>query len=441
MANDVPTFNLKAVVRETGLKPDTIRAWERRYGVPKPDRTPGRHRLYSQRDIDLLKWMNARQHEGMSISRVVDLWKSLEAEGKDPLQVTVHGLALNSAQLGDLGELANLRREWVKACAQFDELRAEQLMMQAFALFPLENVVVNVLLRGLSEIGEGWYLGEMTVQEEHFASTLLIRRLNTLIAGSPAPTRPERIVLVCPAEEQHTISLYAMNLFLRRQGWEVIDLGANVPLDRLEQTLASIHPQLLIATAQHLPSAQTLQMLAEIVARGRVPMAFGGGVFNRHPGLHRHIAGHFLGEELSGVARAVQDILRAPWPLPEAMQTPRDYLVAAQHYREQLPAIETDLMAQLDPPAREAVQRADANAIMALYLTSALRLGDLNLLEADLEWVQGLIAAPRFSNALLHSYLQAYWMAAQKHLDRRGALILDWFKQALAEVEEVMNEA
>ena len=56
-----PTFNLKAVVNETGLKPDTLRAWERRYGLPKPHRTPGGHRLYSQRDIDMLKWLISRQ--------------------------------------------------------------------------------------------------------------------------------------------------------------------------------------------------------------------------------------------------------------------------------------------------------------------------------------------------------------------------------------------
>src|SRR5512141_884756 len=156
MPSDVPTFNLKAVVRETGLKPDTIRAWERRYGAPKPRRASGGHRLYAQRDIDLLKWMNARQHEGLSISRIVDLWKSLESEGKDPLQATSSSVLRPLVQLGDVGELAGLRREWVQACLNFDEPRAEQAAAQAFALFPVNNVVLDVLLRGLADIGEGW---------------------------------------------------------------------------------------------------------------------------------------------------------------------------------------------------------------------------------------------------------------------------------------------
>ncbi|NJN83496.1 MAG: MerR family transcriptional regulator [Caldilineaceae bacterium] len=75
--NDAPMYNLKAVVQETGLKPDTIRAWERRYGMPAPDRADSGHRLYTDRDIDTLKWLMARQAEGLSISRAVALWQSL----------------------------------------------------------------------------------------------------------------------------------------------------------------------------------------------------------------------------------------------------------------------------------------------------------------------------------------------------------------------------
>ena len=75
------TYNVRAVVRETGLKPDTLRVWEQRYGLPMPQRSPGGHRLYSERDIAVLKWLVARKGEGMSISRAVALWKSLEDEG------------------------------------------------------------------------------------------------------------------------------------------------------------------------------------------------------------------------------------------------------------------------------------------------------------------------------------------------------------------------
>ena len=76
--DDTPVYNLKAVVLETGLKPDTLRAWERRYGLPTPNRSDGGHRLYSERDIQVLKWLVARQQAGLSISRAAELWQRSE---------------------------------------------------------------------------------------------------------------------------------------------------------------------------------------------------------------------------------------------------------------------------------------------------------------------------------------------------------------------------
>ena len=73
-AKHTPIYNLKAVVQETGIKPDTLRAWERRYDLPKPQRTASGHRLYSQNDIDMLHWLMARQEEGLSISRAIEMW-------------------------------------------------------------------------------------------------------------------------------------------------------------------------------------------------------------------------------------------------------------------------------------------------------------------------------------------------------------------------------
>jgi MerR family transcriptional regulator, light-induced transcriptional regulator len=431
MANDVPTFNLKAVVRETGLKPDTIRAWERRYGVPTPRRTLGGHRLYSQRDIDLLKWMNARQHEGMSISRIVDMWKALEGEGKDPLQVTSHSMMVQNVSLGAVGELSKARQEWVQACLNFDAPRADQILGQAFALFSPESVVLEVLLRGLADIGDGWYRGDVAVQQEHFASQLAVRRLQTMIAASPAPTRLERIVVAGPADEQHTLSLLVISLFLRRQGWDVIDLGANVPLDRLEPMLTTIRPQLVIAAAQHLPTAYTLQTMMNNVTRLHIPGGFGGRIFNHQPELRRHIAGHFLGESLTDIPRAAQDILRAPWPLPEVLETSKDYLIALEHYRERLALLEAELMATLDPKSREMVRHSNANGYFADYLSAALALGDIDFLAPDLEWVHGLLATQRLPANALRVYLEAYRGAAQKHLDRRAQMIVTWFDQAL----------
>ena len=85
MVSTTPAYNLKVVLKETGLAADTLRAWERRYGLPVPQRTAGGHRLYSQRDIETIKWLMKRQAEGLSISRAVDMYNDLLASGSDPL--------------------------------------------------------------------------------------------------------------------------------------------------------------------------------------------------------------------------------------------------------------------------------------------------------------------------------------------------------------------
>src|ERR1043165_8872226 len=66
-----PVFNTKAVARETGVPADTFRAWERRYGMPRPQRTTGGHRLYSERDIAIIRWLRDRTEQGVNISHAV----------------------------------------------------------------------------------------------------------------------------------------------------------------------------------------------------------------------------------------------------------------------------------------------------------------------------------------------------------------------------------
>ena len=84
--NKKPVYNLNLVLQETGIKADTLRAWERRYNLPQPERTEGGHRLFSEYDIETIKWLIARQEDGMRISRAVDLWNNILRGGEDPLQ-------------------------------------------------------------------------------------------------------------------------------------------------------------------------------------------------------------------------------------------------------------------------------------------------------------------------------------------------------------------
>ncbi len=424
-----PTFNLKAVVRQTGIKPDTLRAWERRYGLPQPDRSPGRHRLYSQRDIQIIQWLIARQQEGLSISRAVDLWHQIEAEGRDPLRTATPvatpgpaiALRLPAGEAIDL-----LRQEWLAACEAFDEQRAEQILSQAFAVHPPEAVCLELLQKGVATLGQAWYQGRVTVQQEHFATELAVRRVEALIMAAPAPTRSGRILIAAPPQEEHTFSLLLLTLLLRRRGWDIRYLGANVPAEHLEATIAAVAPQLAVLAAQRLYTASTLYEMAHLLREQGVPLAFGGRIFSVLPPLRARIPGHFLGEDLEQAPAMVESLMSMPRPRPEGKLASDAHRQARAHYLERQPFIEADLGHRAGPLGIRPDHLAMANWELGLNIEAGLALGDMQLLGADMEWIEGLLGHHNVPREALGQYLRAYHEAAEGHLDERGWPVVDW---------------
>ncbi len=434
MEQDGPFFNLKAVVRQTGLKPDTLRAWERRYGLPQPERSGGGHRLYSSRDIETIKWLMARQQEGLSIKRAVDLWQQISADGRDPLE-TPTPIAAPRSPVPSLrpveASLVQLREAWLSACLSYDEQAAEHVVSQAFALYPPETVAMDLLQKAMAEIGEGWYRGEVMVQQEHFASELAIRRLEALIMGAPPPVRAGRIFVACPPQEEHVFGLLLITFLLRRRGWEVVFLGANVPVQRLETTVAATHPQLVILGAQRLHSAATLLEVAHLLQREAVPLAYGGLIFNLFPELRARIPGHFLGERLDAAPRVVESLMTAPRVTPAAQAIPDECLRARDHFCEQESMIGAQLIQAHRTLGVPPHYISLANKEFALNIEAGLALGNLAYLGTDIDWVKGLLGNLEMPVGTLHDYLAAYRRSAIEYLDEAGEPIMDWLDTVL----------
>lgn len=426
-----PAFNLKVVVQETGVKPDTLRAWERRYGLPEPKRSSGGHRLYSQRDIEIVKWLVDRREEGMSISHSVELWQKLVDEGHDPLHMDgspVKGDIVPPMEVGSTVE--EMRRTWIEACLAFDETAAEQVLTQAFALYPPAMVCLEVLQKGLAEIGMLWYENDATVQQEHFASALAIRRLNALVAAAPSPTRPARIIVACPAGEDHVFAPLLLTLMLRYEGWRVIYLGANVPTTRLETTIRRARPDLIVMTAQQLHTAATLLETARVLRDLEAPMAFGGRVFSAMSDLQQRIPGHFLGEGLQGVTEVVSDILRRQPPVPTVEPIPPHYQKAVDAYRARQAAVESRVWTILRAENNMDItyeHTANANLHLSRDILAALRLGDISLLGKEISWTEKLLLNYSMPRQMLHDYLEAYGQAVSEVLGEDGRPIVEWF--------------
>jgi MerR family transcriptional regulator, light-induced transcriptional regulator len=428
-----PTFNLGVVLQETGINADTLRAWERRYGLPKPARSEGGHRLYSQSDIETIKWLLSRQEEGMSISKAINLWRNLEGEGRDPLQELpsrVGAIPKPTIEIPTSAKIQDLREQWVSACLEFNEAVSEQIISHAFALFPAETVCFDILFAGLSQIGESWYQGHATVQQEHFASALVARRLNALIATAPAPFQYRSLAVGCPQHEDHELPALLITYLLRSRGWHVVYLGANVPLLNFEKTIAMVKTDLMILVAQTLRTAASLKEVALALNAQNVKVAFGGRVFNRLPALVKQVPGSYLGEDLRYISLVVEKIFNSSQSRKMDLSDLRIDFEARSYFTHRRPLLEEILHTELaDQMPFEYLQIA--NQHMAEDIAAAITLGNIDFLDPELDWIQGLLNNAALSEDLLAVYLQSYQQAADQVFDSRGQEILTWMQEAI----------
>lgn len=400
--------------------------------MPQPQRTEGGHRQYSQRDIDSLKWLIARQAEGVSISHAVELWRALEAEGEDPL-LQQDEIAFPEAPRADapqLGtEMTDLRHAWVTACLAFDRVTAEQVLARAFALFPPEIVSVELLQASLAEIGELWYEGEISVQQEHFTSAMSVQRLEMLIAAAPPPMRPERIIVASAQDDFHVFSPLLLTYLLRRRGWDVLYLGADVPVAELEKTVSQTEPQMLIISAQLLSTAASLVDVAAALSGHDTAVGYGGLVFNLMPQLQERIPAHFLGPTIEGAVAKVEQLLRQHPPHPPAAQSDQIYSQALQQFDEQHSLLESHLWASYAASGEQTDQLVELNLEMAGIIRAALIFGGSDILKPDMQWLHYLMTSYRLSKSEAQEYIDAYFRAASVHLGETAQMIVNWLAE------------
>lgn len=292
--DDTPIFTIKTVVQETGISPATLRAWERRYGCLSPGRSDGGYRLYSQRDIAVVRWLKHQVDAGVSISRAVALL-ALHKEARTAGEEGATGAPpVQPALPADAPQLAGQVEALVAALLSFQEARAEAILSEAFALYPVEVAIEAIVAPSLVEIGERWHRGEATIVQEHFATALLRRRLTALLHAYEQPGVGPLAITGSAPSEWHDVGILLVSLMLRRHGWRVIYLGQNVPADHLLQEIRNLKPDIVCLSATTLPSVEALIPFCTEVQQlpGLRPRLFlGGHVFALHPELLDRLPG------------------------------------------------------------------------------------------------------------------------------------------------------
>jgi MerR family transcriptional regulator, light-induced transcriptional regulator len=221
--------------RRVGVSPELLRAWERRYGLLRPERTSGGFRLYSEDDVTRVARMRELLAQGLAASEAA--------------RVAVAGAADSETSTSlDRPELRARRAELRRALDAFEEVQAHWVLDRVLAGYQLETVVTEVLLPYLHDLGERWERGEATVAQEHFASNLIRGRLLGLAQGWDRGPGP-RVLLACPPGEQHDLPLLMFGLALRRHGWRTTFLGSDTPVATLLPAAQALSPRLIVLSA------------------------------------------------------------------------------------------------------------------------------------------------------------------------------------------------
>jgi methanogenic corrinoid protein MtbC1 len=202
-------MNIAALARRTGIPPDTLRKWEQRYGVLRPQRTVGGQRRYTELDLARVEWLRERLTEGYRIGDAAAL--------------------LGDAEVGVGRTPAELRRELYAAVRDSEVDAIGALLDQTFTLLSLEQALSRVLAPVLELVGDGWASHELSVAQEHLISGSIRARLDSLLADARGEIRGVA-VLACVPGERHELGLLMLGTLLRADGWQVAYVGADAPL-------------------------------------------------------------------------------------------------------------------------------------------------------------------------------------------------------------------
>jgi DNA-binding transcriptional MerR regulator len=269
----VPELRIGELARRVGVTPDLLRAWERRYGLLRPERSEGGFRLYSRADEERVRHMQDELARGLSPAEAARATLALPA-------ATARAAPDGHAALGEA---------LAAALEAYDDAAANRALDDLLARFTLDAVLDEVLLPLLRDIGERWHAGELSVGQEHFATHVLRGRLLALARGWNRGIGP-RAILACPPFERHDIPLVAFGLALRSHGWRIIFLGADTPIDAVA-TVAGGTDLVVLAAREERLFADVAEGIAAL--RGRVDVALGG------PGATQGIVGRTQARLLS----------------------------------------------------------------------------------------------------------------------------------------------
>ncbi len=295
-----PRYRIQAVAERTGVPTATLRAWERRYGVPEPARSVTRYRLYTDDDVALIRRMAALCATGV---RPAEAAVTLRTERGRGMPTTSEGATLPQDGLVDRIVHGFLRMDLDGIRASLDLALSSSTPMRTYD---------GVVAPALRKVGDLWKKGALSIAQEHAGSNVVRDVLGALLRHSTPPPPAPFVLLACFDQEQHDIGLLGLGLHLTSWGYRVLFLGARVPPKAIRDAIEVEKPALVALSLVIDENPEESKKLLAAYARAcdDVPWMIGGPAAADLASTVKKRGGHLASTDMNELRAMVDRLAR-----------------------------------------------------------------------------------------------------------------------------------
>lgn len=325
-----PRYRIQAVAERTGVPAATLRAWERRYGIPSPSRTDSAYRTYSEHDVLLIERLRQLCNSGLTPSAAANLIKE---EAPQALVKTIpvtdredvsHQSVYPSENFtaspthdrpGPARDIYEATVTRLIAAVRGMNVEAIELeLIRARELGSSLQIFHRILQPALEAVGKLWEEGRISIGHEHLATELLHSTARDLLRLSQ-PTHAARLALLgCFADELHTGGLYGVAFRFMGWGCRVAVIGALTPPEALGPAVTRLRPDVVGLSVTIPPKGPRAEELIEKYASacGDVPWIVGGRGAPQLAPLVTRYKGYVAPDTAFDTDELIRRVLQAP---------------------------------------------------------------------------------------------------------------------------------
>lgn len=301
-------YRIRTVSELTGVSSATLRAWERRYGVPAPARTASAYRLYSDEDVALIIKMRDLVKAGTAPAEAS---RVLLGEAVAIVNDSEAGTEASAFVEKDPYVLATDRI--INAVRRFDPDALEEEVSKTLTLGPAVSIYDRTIGPALIQIGDLWHSGAVTVAQEHLASNVLGGTLVHLLRLAQPSDAVRRIVLACFADEEHVLGLYGAGLRFASWGYRTLMLGASTPPSAIARIVDALAPDVVGLSASMIVPPPRARELVDAYADAchSTPWVVGGDAAESMRSSIEGRGGLCVGRDLVGARHSIEKAVLA----------------------------------------------------------------------------------------------------------------------------------